>query len=262
MSVQNGQLSSIDARYKRWKSFVSVPFQSLAQGADIDFCPSIHLSLSTRIGSDSSNGEVYVYKPPLGFILCALKIIPITPVNERFGIQELLRSQQLSNTKLPFYPKMFAMGRCAVRGMHESTKFGKTEEVLYGVYELLDMNVNQKLEHANHNQVEKVACIQQLIPALYDLNYNQHIAHNDLHLSNVMYRADHTIVIIDVGSATAFKDTHDDYSDLIFFCKSLLIKLPQEWLHKFITYLETLQEQDKPYNVRKLQQLLQRLVKQ
>ena len=110
MNVQHGQLSSIDARYERWKSFITVPLQTSIQvEAHVDFCPYIHVSLSSRIGSDSSNGEVYLYKPPLCSTQFVLKIIPITPVNERFGVKELLLSQQLSNTKLPFYPQMYAV---------------------------------------------------------------------------------------------------------------------------------------------------------
>jgi predicted Ser/Thr protein kinase len=189
---QKGKLISITANYTSWLHTTSYQPQQ-DDPKKSEFCPYLNLSLSTRIGTDSRNAKVFLYKPPLCCGEYAIKVINPRPGYERFVQRELQISASLQP---PFFPKVFASGSCK-------------DNSYYIVMEKLTTEYKPTSSF-----------VQEVIKAIHYLNYSKGILHNDLHKNNVMRRGLDP-VIIDFGSAVQFKSGRDDFTDVTAFLISL-----------------------------------------
>jgi hypothetical protein len=213
---------TLSLNYQEWKSYTKTIFQEPIKN---EFCPFLSTTLSTRIGSDSHNAEIYLYKPPLCRVTLAIKIIPLISGFDKYIQNEIMITQHLSNTKLVYYPKIYEYGKCEVSQFHLQSKFKNQKYVYYIVMECLYKDLLQKINSTKNLKQLIHQVLLELIDIIYDLNYNQGICHDDLHIKNVMFRKykDHTydIVLVDFGSSRIFDKNHDQFSDLINIYKSI-----------------------------------------
>lgn len=217
----------------------------------------------TRIGAESQNGEVYLSK-----FQTAIKLIN---ANRPYALREVQLTAKLSESQKEWYPRVVSTGTCSISSMHKNSQIFLSSfaphQAFFIEQELLYITVKQWLSleavPSSLPLYDTYYIFHQLIEAVYDLNYVRGVAHNDLHLNNVMLDLKGRVVLIDFGSATVFHPEHDAYSDLMCFLEHLITfsEAFNEVGHPFYAYVEACQLSDVPYNVVELQRKLTRLTK-
>jgi serine/threonine protein kinase len=182
--MQFGRLRSISAKISSWDKN---PRESPPQVESQEMCPWIHVVLTQRIGADSHNGKVYLYKPPLCGGEYAIKIIQPRKGFERYAIREQRIASLLGSSEGGYFPRLLALGKC--------------EDNFYIVTEKLSASYLKTKDF-----------LMQLVYAVHEMNTKYKVAHNDLHVNNVMSREGKP-VIIDFGSASEYT-LADGLSDL------------------------------------------------
>ena len=102
---------TLSLNYKTWLPYTKTKFQDSTTN---HFCPYLSTTLSTRIGSESHNAEIYLYKPPYCGTTLAIKIMPLLSGYEKYIHNEISITKHLSNTQLVYYPKIYDYGKCDV----------------------------------------------------------------------------------------------------------------------------------------------------
>ena len=224
------------------------------------------LTLTTRIGSDSENAEVFLYQHKDR--LNVMKVIPVTAFNKHHIQPEINISLQVSASA--YFPKIYATGKCDFTVFKLSSKFTECKEAFWMIMESIQLDVKQFVTKFDFKFQHIVTIIHQVIEAIYELNSKFGILHNDLHVGNVMMNVEENnkikVKLIDFGSACKFNSKFDAYSDLCTFLKSLQRHLSSQnnknsktismFLTRLITHIELSDEAEEEYDLQTLQNVL------
>jgi len=228
-SIKQGEIKTMRLDFSEWVSHLDTTnntlYKSLHPSTWDALCPSIHAGFKTRLGSDSQNAEIYLYNP-FGNLFdnsakFALKVIPIVTSHSLIR-KELEKSIKLSKHK--FYPGVYAVGKCPIDTFHSSSRFKQATEAYYIVFELLWCDLQQFIREHQPTVKKLKNIIKDVLKAIMNLNYDQKIFHNDLHLRNVMLRKTDTsfeVVLIDFGQSEDFNEEDHLGLDVLEFLKMM-----------------------------------------
>lgn len=204
------------------------------------------LLLDTRIGSESSNAQVFRYIPVPDSDernVFAIKIVPYEKKSEANQIvKEIDIGKELSSaddTPWTMYPKIYASGKCGEVSVKKDSnlyrKYRKeTLKAYYIVYELLSYDLIQLIDsNIDVSSSKVIKIISNIFDAIDDLNNTRMIKHNDLHCGNVMFRCDSKglnlkPVLIDFGMSNDYTESDvfvDKYGDIVALFNSLSSRL-------------------------------------
>ena len=176
------------------------------------------LQFSTRLGSESANGQVYRFAMPADSFLFAIKVMPIKDQRREIKIQnEIKITKELSGTI--FTPKYFDSHKCKLRLNQNSTlAIGYPPEVqcYYMCMELLSFDLRQLVNGTvlfEWNDKTALDLVVEICKTIYEFN-STGFFHNDLHLGNVMFRCHSSVapdvVLVDFGETSTKPKIRDD----------------------------------------------------
>jgi serine/threonine protein kinase len=225
----------IDLNYTKWDS-CKENYINYTNIQVPEVCPNVEeLKLSTRIGSDSSNAEIYLYVQPEDTqTLFALKIMPVYKFNKCKVLKEIeiskLLSDYTSTSSFTGYPMLFCSQECKNVVYSTDSKFKSKPNLQTSylmLFEKLSFDFNQLIhsipEKTNEIPSSKniiLTIIIQVLKIVDNLNNTHGIYHRDLHLRNIMLRCKSSenieVVIIDFGEACELPKIRNDVWTFFF----------------------------------------------
>jgi hypothetical protein len=256
---------SINVEYLKWNYCLerSYDYSNIDESELDNICPVIHLGLTTRIGSESSNGQVFKYVSPYNKErIFALKIIPIFNNNLKLKIQnEIELGIKLSNyckeTGFNGYPLLFRYNLCNEITFDINSTLGKRilktnqDNRIPGFYvinELLSFDLKQLLSNEelipDLTEDRLFVIFLKVIAIIDNLNNVQKIYHNDLHLGNIMFRChkdrDPDVILIDFGESSFKPKIRDDIWTFFMRMKEAMEK--NGWSKQYKKLYKTINE--------------------
>jgi serine/threonine protein kinase len=214
MNVQKIKLD-----YKNWKACENNTFEQIDIVKPI--CNIELLELSTRIGSQSANGQVFRFSLPNSIHVMAIKIIP--KVNKK-AENEIFLTEIFSILNKSYFPKFYCAKKCFITSPKDNLSYisdiNKTNSseisACFMLLECLSFDLRQIINQTIYfdwNNKTALELVQEICKIIYDFN-NLGYFHNDLHIGNIMFRCyidkKPDIVLIDFGETKKSPKIRDD----------------------------------------------------